>query len=164
MNRSERTNENERSVSRWDPNRDFFPYGRDPFDRLFRLAGFMDEGGTRNAAAVAPCIDIDEDEDSYEVTAELPGMKPEDVHVELNQNILTITGEKRIGFGDEERQQKKRSRWSERSYGRFTRSFTLPRDADADRLEARFSHGVLTITIPKSEESKPRTIDVKTSN
>ena len=167
MNRSERMRNDERSVSRLDPNRDFSPYGRDPFDRLFRLAGLMDDGftfGGRNAATAAPCIDIDEDEDSYEVTAELPGMRSEDVHVEVNQNVLTITGEKRMGFGDEEKQQKRRSRWSERSYGRFTRSFTLPRDADSEHLEARFAHGVLTITIPKSEESKPRTINVKTTS
>lgn len=158
--RGERSNESERGVARWEPSRDFF---RDPFDRLFRLAGF-DDGFTRAAAAgAAPCIDIDEDDDSYEITAEVPGMKPEDVHVELNQNVLTISGEKRMGYGEKETPQK-RSRWSERSYGRFTRSFTLPRDADSDRLAARFANGVLTITVPKSEESKPRTIDVKTTS
>ena len=159
MNRNQRTNESERGVTRFEPSRDLF---RDPFDRLFRLAGF-DDGFARTAAAAAPCIDIDEDEDSYEITAELPGMKPDDVHVEVNQNVLTISGEKRIGFGEEEKQ-KKRSRWSERSYGRFTRSFTLPRDADSERLEARFSNGVLTVSVPKSEASKPRTIDVKTTS
>ena len=166
MFRREQTNDSERSVSRWDPNRSFHPYGGDPFDRLFRLAGWMDDGftsGARSLAANALCIDVDEDENEYEVTAELPGIKPEDVHVELNQNVLTISGEKRVGFGDEKREQR-RSRWSERSYGRFTRSFTLPSDADSERMEARFSNGVLTIAIPKSEESKPRTIDVKTTS
>jgi HSP20 family protein len=158
MNRGEQSNEGERSVTRSESHRDSF---RDPFDRLFRLAGFADDGAGRGAAGNAPCIDIDEDDDSYDVTVELPGMKPEEVHVELNQNLLTISGEKRVGFGDEKKQ--KRSRWSERSYGRFTRSFTLPRDADSDRLEARFTHGVLTISIPKSEASKPRTINVRTS-
>jgi HSP20 family protein len=162
MNRRESANESERGVSRY-PSRDF-NYGRDPFDRLFRLANFMDDGFTAGArgASGAPCIDIDEDENGYEVTAELPGMKPEDVHVELDQNVLTISGEKRIGFDDGERE-KKRSRWSERSYGRFTRSFTLPTDADSDQLQARFTNGVLAITIPKSAKSKPRTIDVTSS-
>jgi HSP20 family protein len=164
MNRNERTRDEERGVTRWDPGRDVF--ARDPFDRLFRLANFFDDGfstSARGAASAAPCIDIDEDEDSYRVTVELPGVKPEDVRVELNQNVLSISGEKRAGFGDsDEEQQKRRSRWSERSYGKFTRSFTLPRDADGDRLEARFAHGVLSISIPKSEESKPRTIEVQT--
>ena len=166
MFRRDQNDESERRLSRYDPNRSFQPYGGDPFDRLFRLAGFMDDGftsGARGLGANAPCIDIDEDENEYEVTAELPGLRPDDVHVELNQNVLTISGEKRVGFGDE-KEQRRRSRWSERSYGRFTRSFSLPGDADSERMEARFSNGVLTIAIPKSEESKPRTIDIKTTS
>jgi HSP20 family protein len=160
MNRREsgNGNEGERRMSRWDPNRDF-AFARDPFDRLFRLANFMDDGFSSSSRASAPCIDIDEDEHGYEVTAELPGLKPDDVHVELDQGVLTISGEKRTGFDDDQRSQR-RSRWSERSFGRFTRSFTLPSDADPDQLQASFSHGVLTVKVPKSEKSKPRTIDV----
>jgi HSP20 family protein len=162
MNRRESGNEGERSVSRWDPNRDS-AFAGDPFDRLFRLANLMsDDFPARARAGAAPCIDIDEDEDGYEVTAELPGLKPDDVHVELDQNVLTISGEKRVGF-DDDRREKRRSRWSERSFGRFTRSFTLPADADADQLQASFSHGVLTVKVPKSEKSKPRTIEISSS-
>jgi HSP20 family protein len=158
-NRTERE-QNERSVTRWNPG---FATdgGRDPFERLFRWASLLDDyDNTQRAASLAPRIDVEEDEDSYELTVELPGMKQEDVQVELNQNMLTISGEKRASF-DDRGEKKRRSRWSERSYGRFTRSFTLPHDADADRLEARFSDGVLTISIPKSENAKPRTIQIQ---
>ena len=163
--RPERPNQNGESVSRWNPSRELSPNGRDRFDRLFRLSGMFDDAtaDSRHFPGAAPCIDIDEDEESYEVTAELPGMKPEDVQVELDQNVLTISGEKRLGLRDEVRP-KRRNRWSERSYGRFTRSFELPGDADADRMRARFSRGVLTISIPKSEEAKRRTIEVKAAS
>jgi HSP20 family protein len=163
MERRESGNENERRMSRWDPNRND-AFARDPFDRLFRLANWMnDDGGYAARSRVsAPCIDVDEDDAGYEVTAELPGMKPEDVHVELDQNVLTISGEKRMG-SEGDRRESRRTRWSERSFGRFTRSFTLPSDADPDQLQASFSHGVLTVKVPKSEKSKPRTIDVSTS-
>jgi HSP20 family protein len=165
MNKNERNvqrtgeQSGERAVGRWDPS---FA-SRDPFERLFRLAGFGDEGfgGGLRQVAVAPSIDVEEDDDSYEVTVELPGMKQDDVEVELNQNVLTIRGEKRYSSNGGDKERKRRTRWSERSYGRFVRSFTLPSDADADRLQAKFSNGVLTITIPKSEASKPRVIDVK---
>ena len=157
-----RTEEDQgRSVTRWNPG--FGDGGRDPFERLFRWAGMLDDYDTARGTHLVPRIDVEEDDDSYEVSVELPGMKQEDVQVELNQNTLTITGEKRAGFDDRaEKGEKKqrRSRWSERSYGRFTRSFTLPSDADADKLQARFSNGVLTIAIPKSEQSKPRTIQI----
>jgi HSP20 family protein len=170
--------EEERSVTRWNPG--FGNGSRDPFERLFRWAGMLDDYDTaRSSQMMMPRLDVEEDDDSYEVSVELPGMKQEDVQIELNQNVLTITGEKRSSFDDRgerrgeeggkfekpERVEKsekrqRRSRWSERSYGRFTRSFTLPSDADTDRMEARFSNGVLAISIPKSEAAKPRTIQI----
>ena len=149
----------DRSATRWNPNVGFGDGGRDPFERLFRWAGMLDDYDSSRGAQLAPRIDVEEDDDSYEVTVELPGMKQEDISVELNQNMLTIAGEKRATF-DDRGEKKRRSRWSERTYGRFTRSFTLPSDADADRLEARFSDGVLMIRIPKSEGAKPRTIQI----
>jgi HSP20 family protein len=158
-NRNEREQQErgESGVTRWNPN--FADGGRDPFERLFRWAGMLDDFDTARSASLAPRIDVEEDDDSYEITVELPGMKQEDIQVELNSNMLTISGEKRASF-DDRGEKKRRSRWSERSYGRFTRSFTLPHDADPDRLEARFTDGVLTISIPKSEEAKPRSIQI----
>jgi HSP20 family protein len=149
--------EQESSVTRWNPN--FGDGGRDPFERLFRWAGMLDDYDTARGTLLAPRIDVEEDDDSYEVSVELPGIKQEDIQVELNQNVLTIAGDKRANL-DDRAEKKRRSRWSERTYGRFTRSFTLPADADADRLKARFSEGVLTISVPKSEQSKPRTIQI----
>ena len=162
-------NRTEEGVTRWNPG--FGDGARDPFERLSRCAGMLDDYDmARGSQMMVPCIDVEEADDSYEVSVELPGMRQADVQIELNQNVLTITGEKRAGFGErsekggEQREnaerKQRRSRWSERSYGRFTRSFTLPSDADADRLEARFSNGVLTISIRKSEASKPRTIPI----
>ena len=89
--------------------------------------------------------------------AELPGVNEKDVSVTFNNGYLTIKGEKKA-----EREEKKdRSRYVERSYGSFSRAFRLPPDADADRLEASFTDGVLTIRVPRSEAAKPRQIAIK---
>lgn len=107
----------------------------------------------------APNADVMENKDEIRVMLELPGMRPEDVDVNLENNILTISGEKK-----EEREQKDQdSRWhlSERRYGQFSRSFVLPRDVEQDRIEANFEHGVLTVRIPKSEKAKPRRIEIR---
>ena len=103
--------------------------------------------------------EIAEDESQYTVTAELPGVRKDDVHVEMSEGVLSIRGEKR----SEREEKKEQRRYVERSYGTFSRSFTLPRDANPDRIDASFKDGVLTLTIPKSEEAKPRTINIKAS-
>ena len=91
------------------------------------------------------------------ITTELPGVKKNDVSIELEAGVLTIHGEKKS-----EREEKKEKRhWVERSYGSFTRSLGLPSDAVTDRVEASFADGVLTVTIPKSEATKPRAIAIK---
>ena len=100
---------------------------------------------------------IVEDGDRYVVTIELPGTKKEDVTVEMSDRVLTIRGEKR----NEREEKKEHSRWVERSYGSFSRSFTLPANAVGDRVKASFEDGVLTVHVPKSEEAKPRTISIK---
>jgi HSP20 family protein len=83
------------------------------------------------------------------------------VEVSLENNVLTIDGEKKA-----EREEGKENRWhlSERRYGRFTRSFVLPRDVEQERIAASFEHGVLTVTIPKSERARPRRIEVRAGN
>jgi HSP20 family protein len=117
-------------------------------------------GGTDLLAA--PYADVVETKDDIRVIAELAGMRPEDVEVSLENNVLTITGEKK-----EERQEgEKDRRWhlSERRYGRFSRTFVLPRDVEQDQIEARFDNGVLHVTIPKSEKAKQRRIEVQGGN
>lgn len=105
----------------------------------------------------APSVDISEDDAHYIVTAEIPGAKKEDVTVELEDNVLTIRGEKK-----REREEKdEHHRYVERIYGSFSRSFSLPANADPDRIDASIKDGVLTLGIGKREETKPKTISVK---
>jgi HSP20 family protein len=105
----------------------------------------------------APLVDISEDDGHYVVTAELPGAKKDDVTVELEDNVLTIRGEKK----SEREEKDEHRRYVERTYGSFSRSFSLPGNADPDRIDASIEHGVLTVTIGKREEAKPKTIAVK---
>lgn len=109
-----------------------------------------------------PNADVMETKDEIQVLTELPGMRPEDVEVSLEDNVLTISGEKT----QERREEDRESRWhlSERRYGRFSRSFVLPREVEQDRIEARFENGVLHVSIPKSERVKPRRIEVQGTN
>jgi HSP20 family protein len=111
---------------------------------------------TRRQGCV-PAIDVAEDEKHYAITVEIPGVKKEDVQVEIHEGMLTIRGEKK----SEREEKDERRRYVERSYGSFSRSFSLPTDADGDRVEASFKDGILTITIPKTAESKPQTVAIK---
>jgi HSP20 family protein len=104
-----------------------------------------------------PAVDVRENDQRYAVTVELPGVRKEDVQVELENGMLTIRGEKT----SEREEKQEQCRYSERSYGSFSRSFSLPSDADADRLEASFKDGVLSLTIPRIEQVKPRAIAIK---
>lgn len=108
-----------------------------------------------------PAVDINDRGDSYEISAELPGMDEQDVKVTLANGILTIKGEKK----EEKEDRKKDSYFSERYYGSFQRSFSLPKEVDSDRIEANFRKGVLTLTLPKKPEavSAEKTIPIKSS-
>ncbi len=103
-----------------------------------------------------PSTDISETDDSYEVRAELPGVPMEDVHISVKDDFLTIKGEKRQENGDESNNYKR----VERRYGSFERKFTLPPKVDADNIKAKFNDGVLTLSIPKPEEVKPKEIPI----
>lgn len=109
----------------------------------------------------APAADVVERENEIEVTLELPGVRPEDVDVSLEGNVLTVSGEKK----EERTEGDERSTWhlSERRYGRFTRSFVLPRDVEADKIEAHYEHGLLRIRIPKAERARRRRIEIRSS-
>jgi HSP20 family protein len=101
---------------------------------------------------------VRETKDAIEVVAELPGMRPEDVEVNIENNVLSISGEKKQeiteGNGDGE------YHLVERRSGRFERSFTLPRTVDAGRISARFDNGLLTVSLPKAEAAKPRRVEI----
>ncbi len=125
-----------------------FP-SRSPFD----IEPFWRRGVT------APVVDIVEREKDYQVAAELPGIEEKDVEVKVTDDVMTIKGEKK-----EEKEEKKKDYYlSERRYGAFQRSFSLPDGVDADKIEASFKKGVLTVTLPKKPEAiKPeRKVEVK---
>lgn len=139
------------SLSVWDPFRDWglFPRYSPLGEGLF--------GGERRIAAWSPAVDVSEDEKQYTLTVELAGARKEDVAVEVHENVLTIRGEKRSEREEKEEQR----RYVERSYGSFARSFSLPSNANAESVHARFEEGVLTVEIPKREEAKPRNVAVR---
>ena len=106
-----------------------------------------------------PVVDISEDDKEYLITAELPEVKKEDVRVTVENGVLTITGERK--FEKEE----KGKRWHrvERSYGSFARSFALPENGDAAKVNAEFKDGLLKVRVAKSEAARPKQIEVKVS-
>ncbi len=106
---------------------------------------------------IMPSMDIFEQGDDVVVKAELPGMKKEEIEVSVTDNTMTISGEKK----QEEKVEKKNYFRMERSYGSFTRSFHLPTEVQSDKAKAEFENGILTISLPKAEAVKPRTITVK---
>ncbi|HXV24161.1 MAG TPA: Hsp20/alpha crystallin family protein [Alphaproteobacteria bacterium] len=111
------------------------------FEPEFRWSSMLD--------VQVPAVDISETDTGFRITAELPGMKKEDIEISVAQGLLTIKGEKR-----EAREEKEKGYYlSERRFGTFQRSFQLPSQADADRIEAKFDNGVLTLTLPKSAEA-----------
>jgi len=114
------------------------------------------ENGDFSGATFTPAVDIKESPKEYVVTAEVPGIAKGDIHIELADNLLTLKGERKF-----EREQKEESYHRvERSYGSFTRSFSLPAKVKSDAIEAVFKDGVLTVRIPKAEEMVPRKIEI----
>lgn len=129
-----------------------------------RLSRMFDETLGRSlpseSSGWVPAVDVEETNESIVLSAELPGMSHDDLDIELENNVLTLRGEKaqerEEGDGDS------RFHLWERSYGAFQRSFTLPRTVDADDIEAHFDNGVLRVTMPKTETAKGRRIEVQT--
>ena len=125
------------------------------FDQSFNGWPFG-EDATLNSSW-APVCDVFEDKEGIRIVAEIPGVKPEDVKISLENNTLTLRGEKKQ-VAEEKSEQVHRY---ERSFGVFERSFGLPTTVDAEKVEAAYSNGLLTVTLPKVERAKPREIQVK---
>jgi len=105
-----------------------------------------------------PRVDIVEDKDAYRILADLPGLDKKDIKIEVDSNVLSISGEK---TPEKKEQEKDRYYHFERTYGSFSRKFQLPENVVAENIEAKFTNGVLELTLKKIEETKPKAIEVK---
>lgn len=150
------------SLIRWSPRSELW----DPFSNLADLQeevnrlfdGSLRRGGQRDFVTVfAPAVDISEEKDHFLVRAELPGLSKDDVGVALQDSYLTIKGEKKHEAESTEAHYHR----VERMYGTFSRTFELPVAVDAKKIDAQFKDGVLSVRLPKSEEAKPKQIEVK---
>lgn len=137
-------------LAKLDPFRDLRTI-EDEFDRLMGRALSRDTW--------MPALDVSESTERYEVHVDLPGLEPGDVNVTFEDGMLTISGARRF------REEDKGDTWHriERGFGSFARSIRLPQTADTDRIEASFDRGVLTVSVPKTEQAKPRTIEVRST-
>jgi len=145
-------------LMRWTPETDVF---RSRMDRVFNEM-LRDAWGAPLSESVAgrtwtPAVDIKESDEALTLTAELPGFDKDQVEITLENNVLTLAGERRF------EQESKGETWHriERSYGSFSRSFTLPATVKTDKVDAKFEGGLLSVTLPKIEESKPRKIAIR---
>ena len=143
----------------------FTPFGGD-FDQLFNRMvrawsfGMLEPSTNGQIRALrafdhAPKVEVQENGKSYTISVELPGLDQKDIKVTVEDDVLTVSGEKHVERNDE------KTHYSERSYGSFTRAFTLPTDADREGISANFSKGVLTLLVPKSSEARPRTKEIE---
>ena len=133
-------------------------------DRIQRMLndtlGSVDwQSGDNAAASWIPPVDVFEEADNIRITAEIPGVKREDIEISLEGNLLTIHGTKQQ---ESERRTERVHRY-ERTYGVFERAFTLPASVEPKNIKAKYDNGVLTVTLPKSEKAKPRQIEVEGS-
>lgn len=143
-----------KNLTTWNPTANFFgPALARLFDEGLEPWSREDRMSTR---PWAPPVDIKETPDALVLSAELPGIEKKDVTIGIEENVLTISGARNFSR-DEKKEDFHRI---ERVYGSFSRSFTLPRNVKVDGAKAGFENGVLTVTIPKAEESKPRAIAI----
>lgn len=141
-------------MTRWEPYRELARL-QDEVSRLFDDRVFR----TSESVGWTPACDIYEDEESVTLRFELAGVEPKDVDVRFENGVLTVKGERKL----EKEENRTNYHKIERSYGTFTRSFSLPGTLDPERIKAESKHGVLAITLPKKAEAKPRAIQVKVS-
>jgi HSP20 family protein len=150
------------TMMRWDPFQDL----RSAQDEMAQMSPMLAHAlglhaqqgnGRATTTAWAPALDISERKDAYLVTVELPGLKPEDLDITMEDGLLTIQGERQFTAESSEQQFHR----VERRYGAFRRSITLPAHVLAEQIEASFEDGVLQLLVPKAEEAKPKRIQVR---
>jgi HSP20 family protein len=131
----------------------------DPFEEMNRLHDHFLSGRGLTKQAFQVAVDIREEHDAFFVDAEVPGLAADDVHIDVEKDVLTIRGERKV----EKEEIEDTYRRVERQYGSFTRSFTLPETVDADSISADLNNGVLALRLPKKEAPTPRSISVNAS-
>lgn len=144
------------SLVRWSPYRELMTM-HEQINRLFDEAFGRGASGEVEYGAWAPAVDLREEDKQYVIEADLPGVKKDDIEIQLENNVLTIRGERRF----EKETQKNNYHRIERAYGRFLRSFTLPSRVEASKISATHKDGILEIIVPKAEESLPKKIEVR---
>jgi len=144
-------------LTRWDPFREFSTL-QDRMNRLFRDS-YGDREEALTTSAFAPPVDVYEDEHHVTLNIEVPGIEEKDIDVRVENNILTVHGERKF----EKEQKEENFRRVERQYGSFTRSFTLPNTVDHDNIQASYTKGILKVQLAKKAEAKPKQIKVNVS-
>lgn len=132
---------------------------RDEIDRLFESPLAELARTSQILSGWTPALDLYEDKENFVVKVELPGMKREDIEVSLHEGSLSLSGERK----SEEKYADAEVYRTERFFGRFQRTVTLPTPVAAEKVKAAYKDGVLTITLPKTEEAKPKQIEVNVS-
>jgi HSP20 family protein len=145
------------ALIRWEPAREISSI-QNEMNRLFNT--FFDtptaNGGTSPARRWVPAMDLVEAENEFVLKADLPGLSEENVSIEVEDNVLTISGERKA-----EHEERKEAYYRvERAFGRFSRSLTLPEGIDPEAVKASFEHGVLEVRVPKPEAKKPRKVAI----
>ncbi len=137
------------AIIRWDPFREMTQL-QNRFDRLFEAVGGRQESWL-------PAVDVFDTKDAVVLKAELAGMDPAEIEIEVEDNVLTIKGERKF----EEKVDEERYYRVERRFGSFQRSLALPQGVKADQIDAAYDDGILTVTVPKAEQERPKRIEVQ---
>ena len=144
------------ALTKWNPLFADLAATEDRFKRLFGRDDFWNTEGVTTGGEWAPVVDIIENDNALTVKAELPGIEAKDVAVTIDNNVLTLKGERRI----EKEVKKENYHRMERAYGTFARSFVLPAFVDAENIKAEFKNGLLMVTVPKKANAKTRAVEV----
>jgi HSP20 family protein len=145
------------------PSRPTFESSLPDFDQIRRemlrlLDSATAEGAPESAAGVFPPLNITQDDDNFYLRAEIPGIKPAELSISALRNRVSISGKREIPRENDRVSYHRK----ERAEGAFNRSVTLPTEVDAERVDARYSEGILTLTLPKAAQAKPRQIAIRT--
>ena len=144
------------SLIKWNPNANPLSV-RNEWDNF--LTEFFGNGWERNSNAWYPSVDISEDENAFTITADLPGISKKDINMNVKENVLTVSGNRNY-----EKKDKNDTYYRmERGYGQFNRSCQLPDNVMENKITAYFKNGVLPVCVPKSEEKRPKEIEIKVS-